>query len=75
LNEFVDGYAEYDRRRAGAGAVHLYRPPLADASPNCLLLLMTGNLQFLPRFGIILGHIALRSEDVNSEETWNAHEN
>jgi hypothetical protein len=72
---FVDGYAKYDRRRAGAGTMHLYRPPLADASRNDLLFLMTGNLQFLPRFGIILGHISLRSEDVNSEETSNAHEN
>ena len=72
---FVDGYAEYDRRRAGAGTVCLYRPPFADVSRNDLLLLMTGNLQFLPRFGIILGQISLRSEDVHSEETPNAHEN
>jgi len=63
------------QQRVGAGAVHLHRPLIADVSPDCLLRLMTGDLQFLPRFGIILGPISLRSEDVNSEETSNAHEN
>ncbi len=33
------------------------------------------NLQFLPRFGIILGHGSLHPKDVHCEGTSDAHEN